>query len=766
MKEHFHYSRRASLLFLFLFWTGGTGLAQIAISSGDFPTATGITLEFYGNSVGTVPVDVGPAGGPQHWDFSQGPTDRFIVEHIVEKGDTPFGDQFPEANLVFDTNGLNIAGIDTASGYQYMNLGDDNLMLLGAGSENVLGIPLALALDPSLTMLPLPLEFGATWFDETEYLAILEDVVENPSPNPFFPDPYLDVKVEIEMSTAGEVEGWGTVAVPWGEFEALRVRRNDRTVVDLSVFLGFVFVPVFDSTLTVVTYDWYTKGLGSVLTVTSRPDESNPDFTEASRVRRLYRTNAVLNRPPEITSASTVRAFEDRPFAYVAQATDPDGDSLSFRFTDYPGWLSPSDSVISGMPLEGTTDSTFMVIADDGALSDSLIVDVTVVDVNDPPSILPMPDTSFTSGETIFLFLDQYVEDVDSPDSTLVWTASALSESLLVSIEDRRAVLTAPNYEGSTMVLFTVTDDSLASDVDTIGVTVFGRPNRAPQLVSDSTGKAREDELFSYVARATDPDDDSLGFLFSDYPNWLMPSDSVLSGIPREGTVDTSFVVSVTDGLLTDSLVVKVSVLAINDPPVLAPFPDTSFASGETLLIHLGRYVDDVDSPDSLLSWSAATSNDSLLVNIEGEFAWLMAPDFQGSAWVLFSVVDESLASASDTMRVTVLEQTGVSFTEEAGPPHRFFLYQNRPNPFNPFTVIGYEIPLEQSGAPAPVTLRVFNTLGQEVRRLVDEPKETGIYTVLWDGRDQGGDELPSGIYFSVFTSEGSTAIQKMILIR
>jgi hypothetical protein len=75
--------------------------------------------------------------------------------------------------------------------------------------------------------------------------------------------------------------------------------------------------------------------------------------------------------------------------------------------------------------------------------------------------------------------------------------------------------------------------------------------------------------------------------------------------------------------------------------------------------------------------------------------------------------------------------------------PQRFELSQNYPNPFNAETEIRYQIPQDSY-----VSLRIFNTLGQRVRTLVDADQEFGRYAVIWDGRDDAGRELASGLYF------------------
>jgi len=93
--------------------------------------------------------------------------------------------------------------------------------------------------------------------------------------------------------------------------------------------------------------------------------------------------------------------------------------------------------------------------------------------------------------------------------------------------------------------------------------------------------------------------------------------------------------------------------------------------------------------------------------------------------------------------------------------PENFILRQNYPNPFNAITEIRYQIP-----AAGHVTLKVFNTLGQEVCRLVDGPQEAGEYTVRWDGRDASGRETASGLYFSRIRAGDFEKTVKMVLMK
>lgn len=93
--------------------------------------------------------------------------------------------------------------------------------------------------------------------------------------------------------------------------------------------------------------------------------------------------------------------------------------------------------------------------------------------------------------------------------------------------------------------------------------------------------------------------------------------------------------------------------------------------------------------------------------------------------------------------------------------PTAFGISNNYPNPFNPSTTINYALP-----SAGQVTIKVYNSLGQEVRTLVDGFQEAGYKSVVWDGKNHAGSPVASGTYVYRVTSGNSVKTEKMVLAK
>jgi len=114
------------------------------------------------------------------------------------------------------------------------------------------------------------------------------------------------------------------------------------------------------------------------------------------------------------------------------------------------------------------------------------------------------------------------------------------------------------------------------------------------------------------------------------------------------------------------------------------------------------------------------------------------------------------------TLVARILSWFGLPAGIENGEIHRLALSQNVPNPFNPKTEIAFTVP-ERAGR---VTLAVHNVNGQVVRTLLRQELPAGPALAVWDGRDDGGRTLASGVYFARLAAGGESVFRKMTLLK
>lgn len=93
--------------------------------------------------------------------------------------------------------------------------------------------------------------------------------------------------------------------------------------------------------------------------------------------------------------------------------------------------------------------------------------------------------------------------------------------------------------------------------------------------------------------------------------------------------------------------------------------------------------------------------------------------------------------------------------------PLRFALAQNYPNPFNPSTTIEFNIPNASF-----VSLKVYDAAGKEIRTLVNTNKSAGLNTVVWNGKNNSGRSVASGMFFYRLSAGKNVAVNKMILLK
>jgi hypothetical protein len=129
--------------------------------------------------------------------------------------------------------------------------------------------------------------------------------------------------------------------------------------------------------------------------------------------------------------------------------------------------------------------------------------------------------------------------------------------------------------------------------------------------------------------------------------------------------------------------------------------------------------------------------------------------DIDGDAWAVYGNGPGYYPSGYD-IRVARITSPPTSVNSNLQQPSIFALRQNYPNPFNPSTSISYSVPTQSY-----VIVAIFDLLGREVRRLVQDVKQPSEYSVTWDASN-----VPSGVYFYRLVAGGFVETKKMVLMR
>ena len=167
--------------------------------------------------------------------------------------------------------------------------------------------------------------------------------------------------------------------------------------------------------------------------------------------------------------------------------------------------------------------------------------------------------------------------------------------------------------------------------------------------------------------------------------------------------------------------------------------------SNHEIIYTFDSRTDNPQFEDQPVAWKR-TTHESTLINFEIPLSF-----FERSTAIaaLQTAVDELLDEPTDvTDHENILPET-------------FVLEQNYPNPFNPSTLIQFSLPSKK-----PVTLSIYNILGQKVKTIADDMFSAGTHTVEWDGTNQSGGKVSSGIYLYQLKVEKQEFSRKMVLLQ
>lgn len=184
--------------------------------------------------------------------------------------------------------------------------------------------------------------------------------------------------------------------------------------------------------------------------------------------------------------------------------------------------------------------------------------------------------------------------------------------------------------------------------------------------------------------------------------------------------------------------------------------------------VELSSFSASTTGNNAILNWSTATELNNFGFEVQrsvagSEFVTVGFVNGNGTTTEAktYRFVDANLISGNYSYRLKQVDYNGTfAYSEvvnvDVNAPVQFELSQNYPNPFNPSTTINFSIPQSSN-----VTLKVFNTLGQEVKTLINQNMESGAHSISFDAS-----ELNSGIYFYKLDAGQFSEVRKMTLIK
>ncbi len=409
-----------------------------------------------------------------------------------------------------------------------------------------------------------------------------------------------------------------------------------------------------------------------------------------------------VNRPPVFNLYEPRSVEEGENIQLLISAVDPDETITTYSTAALPAGASFSDTQIGfaffdwipDFTQAGKYDITFY--ASDGELEDTMVVTITVNNVNQAPVLDQIGNQSVNESENLGFI----VSATDEDDESLSYSTSPLPDGAIFSLEEGFWIFSwTPSFDqaGIYSVTFYVKDVSLAVDSEVIEIIVFNI-NQPPVMDSIGTQFVNEQESLLIVITSFDPDGDqlfySLGASLVPGSQFTARNDSAFfTWVPtysQAGTYEMIFIVA--DFFLGDTETVTIIVNNVNQPPILDHEP------GDGAILFEGVYFEDSISaidPDGTIPILSivpvppgATFTDNK--NGWGTFIWTPGFDQAGTYPVMIYATDgESTDSGLVTIEVTnvnrppVLDFVGdqsvnegeyLSFQTSASDPDKDFL--------------------------------------------------------------------------------------------
>jgi len=501
-----------------------------------------------------------------------------------------------------------------------------------------------------------------------------------------------------------------------------------------------------------------------------------------------YNLNQVVSnhfpRIKALTSDKQIVIVEDSCQIYCT-AVDIDNDPISYSWSASTGSLAGSGSVVNWISTIDTGDVFIKCTIDDnegGVVSDSIIIKVSEF-INTSPlinSIIAQPRKIHLGSNSTITCL---ASDSDGDDLSYDWVSSFGS----ISGSGSSITWMAPLNSGNYYIVCNVNDGVGGIATDSIGVSVRdttinqsgdmvafypfnGNANdisgfnnngtvSGATLVSDRWGNTASAYSFDGVNdNISIVSSTSLNFQNSIAINFWM---KVGEFFDREayplshGNWENRWKISITNKHLRWTVKTNTGIKDLDSETELVLntlYNVTALYNGNDFEIYLNGNLDAFTE----FSGSILTTPISLMFGqvLPGNTQY----NFKG---VLDDIRIYNYALSYNTIQTLYDFVSDVEDELENQSPQQFNLVQNYPNPFNSQTNIQFEIPIHSK-----IRVEIFNILGQKVRTLLNDQKLPGYYSINWNGENDFGEAVNSGIYLLKLSSEKYTSAKKMVLLK
>jgi hypothetical protein len=169
-------------------------------------------------------------------------------------------------------------------------------------------------------------------------------------------------------------------------------------------------------------------------------------------------------------------------------------------------------------------------------------------------------------------------------------------------------------------------------------------------------------------------------------------------------------------------------------------------------------YSDASKQPEFTITVSANSYPVTVKYSINGDHVFTLSDGMGGR------LLNNAVLAKTGSIRITNASVKSLVLKlvdDKIAVPKEFALHQNYPNPFNPSTRFDVDIP-----KTAEVDITVYDILGQKIATLLNGVQEAGYKTVEWNGANEHGLTVPSGMYFVRMTSEQFSAVRKVMMLK